>query len=107
MDGEIQPAEVEELIESDAEVRIVDVRPPDAYESKHLPGSESIPLRTLSEEVESLAGADRVICVCKIGQSSVPAARLVSAYEGIDESCRVESMAGGLNAWDGPTESSS
>ena len=39
------------------------------------------------------------------GQASVQAARLVGAYEGVDGP--VESLAGGLEAWDGPLDGDS
>jgi rhodanese-related sulfurtransferase len=100
MDGEISPEEVAELLASDDPPRIVDVRGPDAFEQGHIPGSESVPFADLPDRVESLADADHVVTVCPHGNASVQAARLIKSYAGTADA-RVESMAGGLDAWDG------
>jgi rhodanese-related sulfurtransferase len=103
MDGEITPAEVAELLDGDDPPRVVDIRSPDAFARGHIPGSENIPFAELPDRVESLSGADHVVTVCPHGQASVRAARLVGAYEGT-AGARVESMAGGLEAWEGPID---
>jgi len=100
MDGEITPAEVEALLESDEPVRIVDIRPEASFRAGHIPGSESIPFARLPSEVSRLDGAERVVTVCPHGQSSVQAARLIGSYEGLAADARVESMAGGLTEWE-------
>ena len=100
MDGEISPAEVERLLDSDDPPRVVDIRSPDAFARGHIPGSENVPFATLTDTVESLADADHIVTVCPIGQSSVQAARLIESYEGTADA-RVESMVGGLDAWEG------
>lgn len=111
MDGEVTVEELRALarVESatdaddpDAEpdCRIVDIRPPEAFARGHIPGSENIPAPELTGRVEELDGAGRVVTVCPHGEASVQAARLVAAYEGVDGP--VESLRGGLEAWDGP-----
>jgi len=101
MDGEIAPDELRSLLGEEG-LRIVDVREPGAFRRRRLPGSVNVPFRELPGRVEELAGADRVVTVCPHGEASVGAARIVAAYEGVDG--RVESLAGGLAAWDGPVE---
>lgn len=101
MDGEIPPSTVAELHASDAPPRIVDIRNPAAFDREHIPESVNIPFEELPDRVAELADADRIITVCPHGQASVQAARLISSYEGTAD-CQVESMAGGLTAWDGP-----
>jgi rhodanese-related sulfurtransferase len=103
MDGEITPDEVAALLESDDPPRIVDIRSPAAFARGHIPGSVNLPFERLPAEIERLAGTDRVVTVCPHGQASVQAARLVASYEGTADAT-VESMAGGLEAWDGPLE---
>jgi rhodanese-related sulfurtransferase len=112
MDGEISGEELQELLDTDgsnadengeADLRIVDIRNPGSFERGHIPGSENIPANRLTDRVEELDGADRVVTVCPMGKSSVQAARLVGSYEGVDGP--VESLHGGLNDWDGPLES--
>jgi rhodanese-related sulfurtransferase len=99
MDGEVDPAEVVELLASDDPPRVVDVRAPGAYAEGHIPGSENVPFDLLPDRAGEFAGADRVVTVCPHGEASVQAARLLAAAAGVDG--RVESMRGGLAAWDG------
>jgi len=99
MDGEIHAEELRDLIESEADVRIVDIRSPGAFARGHIPGSENIPFAELSQRVEALDGARRVVTVCPIGQSSIQAARLIGSYEGTNGTT-VESLAGGLEGWE-------
>jgi rhodanese-related sulfurtransferase len=101
MDGEIDPATVAELCADDDPPHIVDIRTPAAFASGHIPDSLNIPLEELPNRVAELTDANRIVTVCPHGQASVRAARLISSYEGTSD-CRVESMAGGLTAWEGP-----
>jgi rhodanese-related sulfurtransferase len=105
MDGEISPEEVEELLRSDSPPRIVDIRQPTSFSRGHIPGSENIPFNELPTRVASLEGADHIVTVCPHGQASVQAARLIKSYEGTGEAT-VESMAGGLDAWEGDLDES-
>jgi rhodanese-related sulfurtransferase len=99
MDGEITADELHDLIESDADVRVVDIRSPGAFAHAHIPGSENIPFGELPGAVERLDGADRVVTVCPVGKSSIQAARLIGSYEGV-EGATVESLAGGIEGWE-------
>jgi rhodanese-related sulfurtransferase len=115
MNGEISTEELQSLLDgakaetdgsdTGGDLRIVDIRNPDAFARRHIPGSENIPAPELTGRVEELDGADRVVTVCPHGQASVQAARLVGSYQGVDGP--VESLHGGLEAWDGPLESES
>ncbi|SDR39608.1 rhodanese-like domain-containing protein [Natronobacterium texcoconense] len=98
MDGEITTDEVKELLETDADVRIVDIRDRPSFERSHIPGSENVPFHELTNRVEEFEGADRIVTVCPHGEASVQAARLIGSYEGIEDA-RVESMAGGLEKY--------
>jgi rhodanese-related sulfurtransferase len=103
MDGEISTDEVASLVGTDDPPRIVDIRSPGAFARGHIPGSENVPFGRLPEMVESLADADHIVTVCPHGKASVQAARLITSFEGTADA-RVESMAGGLEAWEGPLE---
>jgi rhodanese-related sulfurtransferase len=105
MDGEISTTAVRERLDDDDPPRIVDIRQPGAFARGHIPGSENVPFATLPDRVEELADADHIVTVCPHGKSSVQAARLIASYEGTTDAT-VESMAGGLEAWDGPLEAS-
>jgi rhodanese-related sulfurtransferase len=107
MDGEISGEELQELLDENGDepaegLRVVDIRNPGSFERGHIPGSENIPANELTDRVEELDGAERVVTVCPKGKSSVQAARLVGSYEGVDGP--VESLAGGLSEWDGALE---
>lgn len=102
MDGEIDSASLQALLESDDPPLLLDVSPAAAYEAGHVPGSEHVPLAELPAAIERIADADRVVTICPHGLASVKAARIVSAYEDFDGT--VESLAGGFEAWDGPIE---
>ena len=102
MDGEISPTEVATLLESgsdDAELRIVDIRSERAFDRGHLPESESIPFPQLTTRVDELTGADRIVTVCPHGISSRQAAQLIASYQGTTDA-RVESLDGGVEAWE-------
>ncbi|UTF54248.1 rhodanese-like domain-containing protein [Natronosalvus rutilus] len=98
MDGEISTDDVSALLESDADARIVDIRDQASFKRGHIPGSENVPFHELTAKIEDFDGADRIVTVCPHGQASVQAARLIGSYEGSADA-RVESMAGGLEAW--------
>jgi rhodanese-related sulfurtransferase len=104
MDGEISTDEVAELLDAETPPRIVDIRSPAAFARGHIPGSENVPFGELPDRIESFAGADHIVTVCPHGKASVQAARLITSYEGT-AGARVESMAGGLDDWEGPLES--
>jgi len=103
MDDEISPEEVEALLDDEDRPRIVDIRSPGAFARGHIPGSENVPFDQLPDRIGEFADADHIVTVCPHGKASVQAARLIGSYEGASEA-RVESMAGGLEAWDGALE---
>jgi rhodanese-related sulfurtransferase len=103
MDGEISTDEVAALLDGEDRPRIVDIRSPGAFARGHIPGSENVPFDELPDRIEEYADADHIVTVCPHGKASVQAARLVASYEGTTDA-RVESMAGGLEAWDGDLE---
>jgi rhodanese-related sulfurtransferase len=104
MDGEVSADELREVLGDDG-VRVVDIRTRPAFERGHIPGSECIPFPELPQQVDRLAGADRVVTVCPHGESSVQAARLVASYDGLDDDATVESLREGLSGWPGDLES--
>ncbi|ARS89049.1 rhodanese-like domain-containing protein [Natrarchaeobaculum aegyptiacum] len=98
MDGEISPSEVKELLEEDADVRIVDIRDEHSFQRSHIPGSENVPFHELTRRVDELEDAARIVTVCPHGKASVQAANLIGSYEGTADAT-VESMAGGLEEY--------
>ena len=103
MDDEISVEEVEALLDDENRPRIVDIRSPGEFARGHIPGSENVPFGELPDRIDELAGADHIVTVCPHGKASVQAARLIGSYEGTKDA-RVESMAGGLESWQGDFE---
>jgi len=106
MVAEISPEEFRSLLASDADLRVADVRTKIAYDRGHIPGSEHVPLHSISEHVADLADASIIVTVCPHGEASKQAVTLIRSYEGIDEDTRVASLSGGLDAWDEELEAS-
>jgi rhodanese-related sulfurtransferase len=102
MVGEIEPADLRERLEDGDAPTLVDIRSPDAFAGGHLPGSRNVPLADLPREIDAIAEADHVVTVCPHGLASVKAARILEAYR--DFEGRAESLAGGLEEWDGRLE---
>lgn len=84
--------------------QVVDVRTPRAFRGGHLPGALNLPLPRLPDRVAEVEWAEEVVVVCPKGESSLRAARLLEAYEGVAEDATVYNLDAGLRAWDGPLE---
>ena len=103
MIDEITPDDLASLLGADKPVRIVDIRSPTAFRRGHIPGSENVPFPQLPTRVDDLADADRIVTVCPHGHDSLRAGRLIVSAESVDDAT-VQSLAGGLEAWDGELE---
>lgn len=102
MSGEIAPSRLEALLDADEPVRVVDIRSPAAFDAEHIPGSENVPFDELTTSIGEFEGVSRVVTVCPHGKASVQAARLIESFEGVPESAEVDSLEGGIEAWNGP-----
>ncbi|WP_299333738.1 rhodanese-like domain-containing protein [Haloplanus sp.] len=100
MDDEISSEEVESLLDEADQPRIIDIRSPTEFARGHIPGSENVPFNELPDRIDEFTDSDHIVTVCPHGKASVQAARLIGSYEGT-AAARVESMAGGLEAWTG------
>lgn len=103
MSDEITPDELDALLDDDESVRVVDIRSPGAFERGHIPESENIPFEELPQRVEGLADADHLVAVCPHGKASLQAVSLLQSSAAVGDA-RVESLAGGLDAWHGDLE---
>lgn len=99
MDGELDPAELATLRADGEPLRIVDIRDQRAFERGHLPGSECLPFPELTTRIAELEGASRIVTVCPHGVASRQAAQLIGSYAGTEDA-RVESLRGGIEAWE-------
>lgn len=73
---------------------LLDVRNPDEYEERHIPGAILIPLDELCDRLEEVPKASPLYVVCARGGRSLRAAEALDE-EGFD----VLSVVGGTNAW--------
>jgi rhodanese-related sulfurtransferase len=102
MVGEIQPETLRKRLEAGDEPVVLDIRSQAAFDDAHLPGSRNVPLPEIPRQIDDVADAEHVVTVCPHGKASLKAARIVEAYQDFEGT--VESLAGGLEAWDGPIE---
>lgn len=75
--------------------RVIDVREPDEYAEAHVPGAELVPLGTIPDAIDRLAGHDGPLyIICRSGARSQRAVDYLEA-NGIE----AVSVAGGTMAW--------
>ena len=97
----ISPAKLESLLDSTDSLRVVDVRSHEAYEAGHIPGSENLPFDDVLAAIGEFDDACRIVTVCPHGEASVQAARLIESSDAVSESTLVQSLRGGIEAWEG------
>ena len=93
----ISAAQLQDLVRSRPDVRILDVRSGGEFESAHIPGSFNVPLDTLDEHVADLADVSHpVVLVCRSGARATTAHGQLSAA-GKD---RLHILDGGIGSWE-------
>jgi thioredoxin 1 len=73
---------------------VLDVRNPDEYEEKHVPGAVLIPLGELGDRVEEIPTGDPLYVICAAGGRSLAATKAL-----VDAGYSAVSVAGGTNGW--------
>ncbi len=93
----MDPAQVSELLRSNAGVRLVDVRTPAEYRSAHIPGSHNVPLAQLPERGDDLLADDEkvLVLVCASGERAERARKALDAAG----TSNVAVLRGGITAW--------
>jgi rhodanese-related sulfurtransferase len=94
-DIEISTKEVNERVARGDKLLLVDVREQWEYDLAKIPGAKLIPLGTLPANLNTLLGADEVICYCHHGMRSLDAAVWLR-QQGVEGA---KSMAGGIERW--------
>lgn len=94
-EARITPEQLQQLLDSGAPIRILDVRQPLEWEIVHLEGSTLVPRDRLVAELPKLDREEELVIVCRTGRRS---ARVVTWLR---ESgfTRVRNLDGGLTAW--------
>ena len=101
---EIDAATLRERLEAGEPVQVVDIRPEREYRAGHIPGAVNLPFSRFAREIDRYDWAEEIVVACPIGESSRQAARLLAAYEDVDEDATVANLTGGYRAWDGELE---
>lgn len=97
---EIAPEELHARLRDGDGVQVVDVRPERLFRRGHIPGSENLPIGSFARSVAEREWGEDIVVVCPQGESSLQAARLLEAYEGVAEDATVANLRGGLAEWD-------
>ncbi|MBD3883301.1 molybdopterin-synthase adenylyltransferase MoeB [Phormidium tenue FACHB-886] len=96
---EISVKDLKQLIDSQEDFVLLDVRNPNEYEIAHIPGSVLVPLPDIENgdgiaKVKELTNGHKLVVHCKMGGRSAKAIGILkeAGIEGIN-------VAGGINAW--------
>lgn len=73
---------------------VLDVRNPDEYEDKHVPGAVLIPLPELPGRTDEIPNEDPLYVICAAGGRSLRAAQAL-----VEAGYPALSVAGGTNGW--------
>lgn len=106
MVNEDNPKKVEEKL-GDDKVQVIDIREKHEVEEasdKLIPNSVHIPFSVIHKKVEEINyDNEEIYLICRHGNSSVQACRILNSYEK-SEDTYISSIKGGYLEWDGPLE---
>ena len=91
----ISVTELKALLDSGADIQLVDVREPAEFESAQI-GGELIPLVTIPQNVDKISKDKQVIVHCKSGKRSANAIMFLESNFGYENLYNLE---GGIIAW--------
>ncbi|WP_084184846.1 rhodanese-like domain-containing protein [Desulfonatronum thiodismutans] len=95
----INAEQARDMLNTEPEVQIVDVRQPKEYRQGHIPGARLLPVADLDEKLDALSKDKPVLVYCAVGGRSKVAAHML-AGRGFE---RVLNLSGGFKAWNGWT----
>ena len=91
----ISVTELKALLDSGADIQLVDVREPAEFESAQI-GGELIPLGTIPQNVDKISKDKQVIVHCKSGKRSANAIMFLESNFGYEN---LYNLQGGIIAW--------
>lgn len=100
----VEEISTDELEEKLGEAQVIDVREEDELaqtDGRAVPGSLHVPMSRLPTEMDEHDWEDEIYIICRHGNSSLQAARLLRAYEGVSSDATVASVAGGYLDYEG------
>lgn len=92
---EISVSELKALLDSGADIQLIDVREPSEFESAQI-GGELIPLGTIPQNVDKISKDKQVIIHCRSGKRSANAIMFLESNFGYENLYNLE---GGILAW--------
>ena len=90
--GDVSVSEAWDLIQSEPEIVILDVRTPSEYEDAHIEGAINIPVEDIGDRLNELIANDVILVYCRTGNRSGTAvgimeengfSKIYHMYEGI------------------------
>lgn len=93
---EISASELKQMLDSDGDTQLIDVRQPDEYAFAKIPGSKLIPLGEIVKRMGELDRSRPAVLQCKMGGRSMKAidALRAAGYDG-----ELINLRGGITAW--------
>ena len=77
---------------------LVDVRTPNEFAERKIPGSVNLPLGSLSDQMDQISGRENLVLVCATG-TRAEKARCLLAQRGI----AAQVLEGGISSWQNPS----
>ncbi len=93
---EISAAELKQLLDSDEDVQLIDVRQPDENAFARIDGAKLIPLGEIMSRMSELDQNREAIIHCKMGGRS---ARAIEALKSAGYKGELKNLKGGITAW--------
>jgi rhodanese-related sulfurtransferase len=91
----ISPTALQQRLQTHPLPILLDVREPHEFNYVHLPGSLSVPLRTLPQRVHELNPEQEIVVICHHGMRSQQAANFLDSQGFL----HVINLSGGIAAW--------
>ena len=93
---DITATELNELLQSGADVQLIDVRQPPEYNFAKIPGSKLIPLGEILSRMDEIEPTRDTVVICKMGSRSAQAMMVLerAGYKG-----KLRNLRGGITAW--------
>lgn len=92
----ITASELKELMDSGADIQLIDVRQPDEYAFAKIDGAKLIPLGEIIRRMNELDEKRETVIHCKMGGRS---ARAIEALQQSGFKGSMKNLAGGITAW--------
>ena len=93
---EITATELKAMIDSGADIQLIDVRQPDEYAFAKISGAKLIPLGEIMNRIGEIDPARETVIHCKMGGRS---ARAIQALEQAGFNGSLKNLVGGITAW--------